>query len=173
MQTVSGNFAYAGFWLRLGAMLVDFLVWVPLTLVLLWGELEYRLFDVYALAPLVLVSLAYHVWLVARFGGTPGKLWLGLRIARIDGTPIGLRRALVRHLPELLLWATSAAALCVPLLAMSDEHYAELLPHLARRHKELEALAPRVVSTDPSALCRMGLWRTHCLADKQKATSAA
>jgi len=123
-------------------MLVDALIWLPLTLVIVWGELEYRLFDVYALIPLIIVNVGYNVALVARFGGTPGKLLLRLRIKRTDGSTIGFGKALLRHAPELALWTASAAALSIPLLTMSDEHYQELLPHLTQRHTQLEALAP-------------------------------
>ena len=38
-------------------------------------------------------------------GGTPGKLILRLRIARVDGGPVTLAQAFVRHLPELFLGA--------------------------------------------------------------------
>jgi len=124
-------------------MLVDGLIWLPLALVIVWGELEYRLFDVYALIPLVIVNVGYNVALVAQFGGTPGKLLLRLRVRRTAGSAIGFGRALLRHAPELLLWTASAAALSIPLLTMSDEHYQELLPHfLTQRRAQLEALAP-------------------------------
>jgi uncharacterized RDD family membrane protein YckC len=133
---------YAGFWVRLGAMLVDSLLWLPLGLVALWGDLEYRLFDVYALIPAFVLNVGYNVWMVARFGGTPGKIWLRMRIQRTDGRPIGFGRAFVRHAPELFLYSASALALCIPLLGMSDEGYAELLPHFTQRRPQLETLAP-------------------------------
>lgn len=45
----------------------------------------------------------YAVFLVAQFGGTPGKLILGLRITEEDGeTPVGYRGAAMRSIPGLL-----------------------------------------------------------------------
>ena len=38
---------YAGFWPRLGAMLIDIFIGLPLALLSMWAEHEYRLFDVY------------------------------------------------------------------------------------------------------------------------------
>ena len=49
----------------------------------------------------LLVDFIYNVVLVARFGGTPGKLMLGLRIIPANGTPIGTAVAFKRWTPIL------------------------------------------------------------------------
>jgi uncharacterized RDD family membrane protein YckC len=142
MELPASPLVYAGFWRRLGAMLIDLVVLAPLSLFVVWGTHHYRLFDAYMLIPNIVVSILFSVVLVAKFGGTPGKLVLGMRVVRVDGTPIGMSRAFVRNLPELLLWLASAVALCVPLLNMSDNAYMQLAPHLGERRRELETLAP-------------------------------
>ena len=52
----------------------------------------------------VLVFAGYPIlmeWLTR--GRTLGKIWLGLRVVRDDGGPIGFRQALVRGLAGLLI----------------------------------------------------------------------
>jgi uncharacterized RDD family membrane protein YckC len=142
MEPSASPLVYAGFWRRLVAMLIDLVVFAPLSFFVIWGTHHYRLFDVYMLIPNVVISILFSVVLVGKFGGTPGKLVLGMRIIRVDGTPIGMPRAFVRNLPELLLWLASAVALCVPLLNMPDDAYLQLAPHLGERRRELETLAP-------------------------------
>lgn len=51
----------------------------------------------------LLIDVVYNVVLVARFGGTPGKLMLGLRIIPADGTPIDTSVAFKRWSPILAL----------------------------------------------------------------------
>jgi len=50
------------------------------------------------LAVVVSVRFAYFVAFNALRGATPGKRMFGLRIVRLDGGEIGLRKALVRQL---------------------------------------------------------------------------
>jgi uncharacterized RDD family membrane protein YckC len=49
------------------------------------------------------IDFLYNVVLVARFGGTPGKLMLGLRIIPADGSPIDMSVAFKRWSPILAL----------------------------------------------------------------------
>ena len=145
MESPASSLLYAGFWRRLGAMLIDYVVWIPYVFIVKWGNNHfghYRLLEVYILLPNIVISLLYSVVLVARFGGTPGKLILGMQIVRLDGAPIGLSRAFVRNFPELLLTVATVAALCIPLLNMSDETYVQIAPNLVERRRLLEALAP-------------------------------
>ena len=49
----------------------------------------------------------YNVVLVARAGGQPGKLMVGLRIVRADGAPLDFRTAFMRWVPVLALGVLS------------------------------------------------------------------
>jgi uncharacterized RDD family membrane protein YckC len=55
------------------------------------------------------VSLFYHVGCNTAFGGTPGKLLIGLRILRTDGSKLTFTRALIRYLAEALSLAPLGA----------------------------------------------------------------
>jgi uncharacterized RDD family membrane protein YckC len=52
-----------------------------------------------------LAFIAIQVWLIAQFGGTPGKLIVGLRITEADGstTPPSLRHAAMRVIPVAII----------------------------------------------------------------------
>jgi uncharacterized RDD family membrane protein YckC len=117
---------YAGFWRRLGALLLDFVITLPITALVLSTAGLYRLFYLYYFVPGILFSLFYSVYLVRRFGGTPGKLLAGLQIRKVDGTEIGYREALLRYLPEAVLNCLLQIALISSVIAMTDSEYISL-----------------------------------------------
>jgi uncharacterized RDD family membrane protein YckC len=131
---------YAGFWPRLGALLLDLLIMLPLTALVLWCSERYRLFNLYYFVPSVLFGLFYGVYLVRRFGGTPGKLIVGVRIRKVNGEAVGYREAFLRELPELILTTLTSIALLIPVLHMSDTEYHAL--SFMERAKRTVELAP-------------------------------
>ncbi|UUZ53159.1 RDD family protein [Massilia sp. H-1] len=86
---------YSGFWQRVGAYLIDLLVVAPL------GALDFfiggssHLYPLYIFIPGQCLGLFLHVWMVRKYGGTPGKLVLGLRISMSDGAAVTLLKDLV------------------------------------------------------------------------------
>ena len=104
------------------------------------GSRYYRLFYLYYYIPGICFGLFYSVYLVKRFGGTPGKLVAGLRIRKLDGTPIGYREALLRYLPEALLSAAGSVGLIIAVLGMTDTEYLSL--GFGQRSLRMVALAP-------------------------------
>jgi uncharacterized RDD family membrane protein YckC len=131
---------YAGFWPRLGAMLLDTVILLPLGLLSLWGSWRYRLFDLYHLLPGCLFGLFYSVYLVQRFGGTPGKLIVGVRIRTVTGDPVGYREAILRYAPEFVLALLMSIATIIALYAMSDAEYHAL--SFTERGRHVADLAP-------------------------------
>lgn len=124
-------FQAAGFGMRLGAFVLD---WVVLTalitlLTLPWAEPLTQLqqaamteakspnpnlalltrFWLISLAINLPISLAYNTWFNGRRGATPGKHLLGMRIVREDGSPLGYGRAALRFLAELISLLTFGA----------------------------------------------------------------
>src|SRR5262249_22998231 len=65
--------AYGGFWRRFAALWVDFLVFSPLAAGMVWADSYSRYARAYFFLPSILVATFYNVYLVQRFGGTPGK----------------------------------------------------------------------------------------------------
>jgi uncharacterized RDD family membrane protein YckC len=107
---------HAGFWTRLGAYIIDRML-LSLALLFVWSWIV-SLFGMEAAPPPPLGSLAdlgpyveamgwqiavaatlhlvYDVYFNGRFGATPGKMAVGVRIVRIDEGPINYKIAFVR-----------------------------------------------------------------------------
>ncbi len=117
---------YAGFWVRAGAILLDGIICLPLGLLAFWGYSNYRLFSLYYLIPGILFALFYQVYLVRRFGGTPGKLKMGLRVRRTDGEPVSYSDAFLRHLPALIIGQLGSLAMIAAVSQITDAKYDSL-----------------------------------------------
>lgn len=89
---------YAGFWRRLGAILADGVFMCPLFAVIYVGLMQSHLFFLYWLLPSILFGLWYNVYLVKKFGATPGQRAFKLQIVMADGSPVTLKAAFVRYL---------------------------------------------------------------------------
>jgi len=133
---------YAGFWPRLGALLLDLLIWLPLIGLTLWiwKQQQHRLLMLYFFVFIMLFGLFYSVYLVQRFGGTPGKLVMGVRIRKLNGEPVGYREAFLRYFPEFLFGLLMNVAMIYALLHISDSAYQTL--SLSERSVRLAMLAP-------------------------------
>ncbi len=122
----SGGLRYAGFWQRFGAYWIDFVVMLPLMgFVYYMGE-KSRMFTLYWFIPGMIIGVLYQVFLVVRFGGTPGKLLLKTRIAMVDGSPVTVKAACLRYAGLFILSLLSGIALVMATLSMSDELYFSL-----------------------------------------------
>ena len=117
---------YAGFWPRLASVSLDFVVLSPIMALAFWGISSFRLFEFYYLLPSTLFGLFYCVYLVRRFGGTPGKLIVGIRIRKLNGEAVGYREAFLRYSVDFILGLLTSVALVFPLFHMGDAEYHSL-----------------------------------------------
>jgi len=114
---------YAGFWRRFGSFWLDVLVYLPVIGFALWAGSQSRMFHVYFSLPSLLIALWYHVYLVQRYGGTPGKLILGVNIKKIDGTAVDMKTAFLRHSVEFVFSILGAIATSIAILNITDAQY--------------------------------------------------
>jgi|GEM_PF-673178 len=99
--TSDGKRVYAGFWKRFCAAWVDFFVIMPFAFAFTWLEgFDKNLAIVITIPSTALFSM-YNVYFNARFGGTPGKLAVGVRVTRPDGARIGWPEAWKRSAVDL------------------------------------------------------------------------
>ncbi|KQV54298.1 MULTISPECIES: RDD family protein [unclassified Duganella] len=112
-----------GFWLRVGAKIIDLLVMSPIIGLTYWLSSLSRSFYLWSVIPSVLFALFYSVYLVRRYGGTPGKLVLKLRVQMKDHSPVTFMAALIREAPMMLMGAASSFGLGLAALAMDDAAY--------------------------------------------------
>jgi uncharacterized RDD family membrane protein YckC len=131
---------YAGFGPRFCSLFLDGLFFLPLMLITGWASSRFRLFDVYYFIPSILLGLFYDVYLVKRYGGTPGKLIMGIGIRKVNGEPVGYREAFLRNLVDLLFCLVISIAMLLPLFHMTDAEY-QSLSYMHQIHREA-ALAP-------------------------------
>lgn len=113
-----GPYLYAGFWVRLFAKIIDGVITfvaaflLQMLAMLLHASMDsgFTLVtaesdDAFVLLSWVLgmgLTLAYHVYFIGRFGATPGKMAVGVKVIRADGQPVTYARALARHVVEYL-----------------------------------------------------------------------
>ncbi|HKQ98177.1 MAG TPA: RDD family protein [Candidatus Polarisedimenticolia bacterium] len=132
---------YAGFWRRFGAYWLDALIFVPPYLIayFLLGQ-QFRLAPVYLFLPTQLFGLWYYVLLVARYGGTPGKLLLHTRINMVDGSPVTLKAACLRYGVTFVVGIPVAVAALIPTMQLTDAEYFAM--SFLQRSRRIQELAP-------------------------------
>ena len=136
----SADMDYAGFWIRLGAKLLDWIISMVVFIVLGFGAaviggaesaLESEsggplLFFVINVLPTIF-SILYGLLFTWKLGGTPGKLALGLRVVTASGDEIGCWRSLGRVFGEML----SGILLCLGyIIAAFDSEKRALHDHI-------------------------------------------
>jgi uncharacterized RDD family membrane protein YckC len=115
---VLGTLNYAGFWIRFGAWMIDFVILFFIGMV--QSMVQAALTGGFGFDPnyeptgtdlaislafsalSFVVGLAYGVYFVGKFAATPGKLVLGLRIVRSDGSRVSYWRAAGRYFATIL-----------------------------------------------------------------------
>lgn len=136
----SSEMTYAGFWVRAGAMLLDAVVMLPIIGIVFYGNMKLRLFSLYWFVPGIVLGLFINVYLVHRFGGSPGKQLMKLRIATLDGHKVSLKTALARFSVQLILTTIMGAGSILGAMAMTDAEYLSL--DFMARSAKMTTLAP-------------------------------
>lgn len=124
--TASGELAYSGFWQRVGAYFIDFLIMAPLASLDYFLGGEIRLLQLYVLVPSQILSLFMFIYMVRKYGGSPGKLVMGLRIAMADGAPVTLKAALLRYGVMWSLSVLMALAMILAIMSTPDNSHMSL-----------------------------------------------
>jgi uncharacterized RDD family membrane protein YckC len=114
---------YAGFWKRFGSYWLDLLIILPIIGITFWGNDQSRMFQIYYFIPGLLFGLWYHVYLVKKYGGTPGKLLLKIKISKVDGSDVQYKEAALRYSVLFLLTILSSIPLMMVTLGMTDSEY--------------------------------------------------
>lgn len=112
-------FRYAGFWIRFCAVLVDGILLMIVNGVIssiagsgmpFTPESQPTPEDVARFMAATMtgsllgtvISVAYETFFIGKFGATPGKMLLGLRVVRPDGSPVTYMRAFGRFFAKIL-----------------------------------------------------------------------
>lgn len=99
----------------------------PLVLPLVYlGLPKSQSFLLYWFLPSLALNLGYNVYLVNRFGGTPGQLLCKLRVRMLDGARVTRQAALLRHAVLLASTILSAIAGIIGVLRIDEAAYLQM-----------------------------------------------
>ena len=128
-SAVTSPFRYAGFWIRVGAQIIDGLITSTVLgaiFMIFFGAAffdaikqivqagsEGRPADPTAMIPMMasigifqlvafLGSAIYSIWFLVKFGATPGKMAVGIKVVRPDGGPLSVGQAIGRYFAHIL-----------------------------------------------------------------------
>lgn len=88
---------HAGFWMRLGAMIIDGLILAPVTLGLTYFNVSgWKSTEVLIL--LSLIGIIYKPFMEAKYGATLGKMALKLRVVNADYEQASTKEAVLRNI---------------------------------------------------------------------------
>jgi len=117
---------YAGFWIRVAAKLVDVIIMLPVIVLLMYVNSLSKSAYFYAIIPSLLVNIIYEVVLVKIYGGTPGKLIMGIKIIQKNGDDIDWRAACYRYSVEFFLAILGVYVMILTLNMIDDATYTSL-----------------------------------------------
>jgi uncharacterized RDD family membrane protein YckC len=136
LPTDPADFEYGGFWRRVGAMILDSIILMPMALVLFFLMYKTSRAYVYYAIPSLVISVFYYVYLVKRNGGTPGKRIIGMRITMSDGSPVTTHAAVLRYAPffvlQTLALVSMVLATSVPIDGYESMNYIEKMQAMQR-----------------------------------------
>jgi len=117
------NIQYATFWQRMIASVLDKIILIPLILISYWGYNNIEFFDIYYIIPSILFNVWFTIYLVKRYGGTPGKLIMKIKIIKQNNTLVGYKEAILRELITLLLTSLLSILNIIIILNIQDNSY--------------------------------------------------
>src|SRR5688572_8653044 len=92
---------YAGFWRRLGGILIDGLLLGGLGFP--WIHFDSRSVAVIYMFLASILGWIYQIYFHARWGQTIGKMAMGIKVVSLDASPITLRQAVLRSSVDIVL----------------------------------------------------------------------
>ncbi len=98
---------YATFWARAGALLLDFLIVSPVTILSIYNFILFK--DSLLLILLAIIGLLYRPFFEYKYGATPGKMLTKLSIVNYDLQKITLKQALLRNIFHIISGVISFA----------------------------------------------------------------
>jgi len=123
---INGELVYAGFWKRFCAGMIDVFILLPLMVLLIWVQGYDRMLAISLVIPGSILVVIYYVFFNARFGGTPGKWAVDIRITQPDGSSIGWSEAWKRSSINLILVLIGLVVQIWALIQVDPAQYASL-----------------------------------------------
>jgi uncharacterized RDD family membrane protein YckC len=107
-EPMEGYSRPAGFWIRVGAYIIDFLIFIPIGILSFWNT--YSLKSIVVLVLISLPGLMYKPFMESFFSATLGKMSCKIKVIDDNGKKLSLFNAYIRFFPFLLLAGVSLAS---------------------------------------------------------------
>ena len=98
-EAMEGYSRPAGFWIRVGAYIIDILIFIPIIILSVWNTWHLKSTVVLVLSSLP--GLIYKPFMESFFGATLGKMFCKLKVIDDNGNKLSLFSAYIRFLPFL------------------------------------------------------------------------
>ncbi len=131
---------YAGFWKRVLAGFVDFLIFLPLILLNEWLSSYSKTFALLALWPFTLAFYIYNVYFISKWGQTIGKRVAKVKVVSLNGEPASPKQAMMRNSVDLILAVAMGVIQTVALIRFPDELWHTL--SWMQRQQKIQEMAP-------------------------------
>ncbi|MHC4118337.1 MAG: RDD family protein [Planctomycetota bacterium] len=117
-QAMAGYSRPAGFWIRVGAAIIDWLIFIPLGALAIWNMWSLKSMVVLILTSVV--GLIYKPFMESYFGATVGKMSCGIKVIDDSGNKLSLFGAYFRFFPFLIQQGINLAG---QLIVFSSSQY--------------------------------------------------
>jgi uncharacterized RDD family membrane protein YckC len=107
-EPMEGYSRPAGFWIRAGVTVIDYLIFIPIGILSFWNT--YSLKSIVVLVLISLPGLLYKPFMESFFGATLGKMSCKIKVIDDNGKKLSLFNAYIRFLPFLVLAGVSLAS---------------------------------------------------------------
>lgn len=126
----SGDYPIASVGQRIGACILEVVVMLPLIGLQLYLSTVSRTVDIVSLVLYQLFFCALYIGMVRFYGGTPGKLIMGLRVLLTDRTPATWKASILRYAVYGVLGIAGVAGQVIGKLGLPDDYQG--LDYMAR-----------------------------------------
>jgi uncharacterized RDD family membrane protein YckC len=133
---------YGGFWIRLGAFCIDMLIALPLVGLHLWMDGLSKTTYCVITALNVVASVFVSIYCVKKWGGSPGKLALGLKIVLENGDDVDWAGVFWRVSIIYVHYFVSTAVTLLSVGQIADDVFASF-NHTERTHA-ISAVYPKL-----------------------------
>lgn len=119
----SDEAVYAELWLRVPAAIIDSVILMGLYLLIFpLGNYSFVSYVVFTYLSAVL-SLAFNVFFLVKFGATPGKLFMKIKVVKTSLEPISYKEAFLRLYANILFAVLHLVAITIAFKSLSYETY--------------------------------------------------
>jgi uncharacterized RDD family membrane protein YckC len=127
---------FAGFWIRVGASLVDFVVYLPLMALSMYNTYSLKNFQVQIVIYLLLT--VYKPFMEYKYGATLGKMAVKIKVVDLNLGSITLSQSMIRYFPWVL---SQGLSFVTAILLFQNESFQS-----AESMMEVAALQSQVIS---------------------------